>query len=131
MRAPSPQRSHLHLQPCPPGASRGIGLEVAAKLAAAGAQVTLLARDGAKAAAAAERCGNGTRHVTADLLDLTALRAATRAALEGLGGLDLLVIAGGNSGSEYLGLDPNAPESFRLLQAIHVEATLALVQVRY
>lgn len=53
------------------GGSRGLGRAIGAAFAAAGARVTLVARDAAQLEAAAEAGGAG--YVTADLLDLDAL----------------------------------------------------------
>lgn len=43
------------------GASDGVGLEIAARLAAAGAEVVMPVRDQAKGASAARGSGTGTR----------------------------------------------------------------------
>lgn len=70
------------------GASRGIGLAVGERFAAAGAKVTLVARSEAALAAAAQRIGCG--HAAADLLDVSAL-GALMVRLEALAPVDILV----------------------------------------
>ena len=77
------------------GASRGIGAEIAAALAAEGADVALNARhESEELTAAVERCAShGVRAVTAlgDVAEVDGSRAAVDAAREQLGGLDVLV----------------------------------------
>lgn len=79
------------------GGSRGIGLAVAKALAAEGADVALLARDKAALEAARETVaaasGRQVLAVSADTGDDESVRAAVRAAAEGLGGVDILVNA--------------------------------------
>jgi NAD(P)-dependent dehydrogenase (short-subunit alcohol dehydrogenase family) len=78
------------------GASRGIGLAVAHRLAQEGADVALLARgeEALEAAAAAVRV-HGTRvlPVVADTTDDAAVRAAVARVADELGGVDVLVNA--------------------------------------
>ncbi|KPH66202.1 SDR family oxidoreductase [Novosphingobium sp. ST904] len=57
------------------GAGRGIGLGAAASLAAAGAEVTLVARSSAEIEAAAAEIGNGARAAALDVSDLGAVAA--------------------------------------------------------
>ena len=84
------------------GGSRGIGFAVAEALAAEGAAVGLLARDGAGLAAAAERLGpRGVPVATAvaDVTDTPQLKRAVDDIATALGGLDHLVAnAGGTVG---------------------------------
>jgi NAD(P)-dependent dehydrogenase (short-subunit alcohol dehydrogenase family) len=79
------------------GGSRGIGLAVAKALAAEGADVALLARDKAALEAARETVaaasGRQVLAVSADTGDDESVRAAVRAVVEGLGGVDILVNA--------------------------------------
>ena len=79
------------------GGSRGIGLAVAKALAAEGADVALLARDKAALEAARETVaaasGRRVLAVSADTGDDESVRAAVRAVVEGLGGVDILVNA--------------------------------------
>lgn len=83
------------------GASRGIGRAIAVAYAQAGADVAILARNAELLDEVAAEVGQlGRRAVvrTADILDADATRAAVSAAIEELGGLDVLVNnAGGNS----------------------------------
>lgn len=70
------------------GGGRGIGRAIAAALTGAGAEVTVLGRDGA-ALDDAVRAGHAAHAVVCDVLDAEALRAALDAAL--VGPLDILV----------------------------------------
>ena len=72
------------------GAARGLGFEIAQRLAGRGAKVWLNGRDGAALDAAASRIGGGCEPLAFDIAD----DAATAAAFERLsaeGGLDILV----------------------------------------
>lgn len=76
------------------GGSSGIGLAVAEALAAEGAELALLARNEIGLAAAKRKLAkHGVKAVTvaADVTDHEALAAAVEEAVEGLGGLDVLV----------------------------------------
>jgi 3-oxoacyl-[acyl-carrier protein] reductase len=84
------------------GGSRGIGFAVARALAAEGAAVGLIARDGEGLAAAAEGLagqGKAVATAVADVTDTPALRRAVDQIAAELGGLDHLVAnAGGTVG---------------------------------
>src|SRR5947208_9666781 len=88
------------------GGSRGLGLAIADRLAAEGADVALLARGGAGLAQAAEQVGrHGSRVVTreVDVTEPAALDAAVQEVADELGGLDRLVAnAGGTVGGNLL-----------------------------
>ena len=137
------------------GASSGIGFDVAARMHACGAHVTLLARNAVALQAAAHRidpalnaaadspaygsaeAGAGSAAATArvgtvvaDLRDHARLAAAVGEAVAAMGGLSVLVVSGGNGGAEYLGLDPALPASYEALNQLHVQATLVLMRVR-
>jgi 3-oxoacyl-[acyl-carrier protein] reductase len=75
------------------GGSRGIGHEIARELAAAGARVCVIARDRARAAAAADRLGAGDGHAGygADVADSGAVNAAIAQIERDAGGIDILV----------------------------------------
>jgi len=73
------------------GASRGIGLAIAAGAAQAGARVALLARDTARLSAAAKEIGDAARAIPADISDPSAVRAAFAAIDQEFGRLDVLV----------------------------------------
>jgi len=74
------------------GGSRGIGLSIAEHLAAAGARVAVVARDGARAAvAAAGLPGEGHAGFGCDVADPAAVDAMVRQVEGDLGSLDILV----------------------------------------
>ena len=77
------------------GASSGLGLEVARTLAERGAQVACVARDRAALEAAVAPCGARALAVPADVAVAADVRRAVAAAVDGFGGLDLLVNAAG------------------------------------
>ena len=74
------------------GGSRGIGLAIAEELANAGAKVAVVARDEARAQAAAEGLpGEGHRGYGCDVADAEAVNALVKRVEEELGSLDVLV----------------------------------------
>jgi short-subunit dehydrogenase len=76
------------------GATGVLGGELARALAAAGARVALTGRDAGRLRALAEQLG-GAPALTADAVDVDAVRAAVDGAAEALGGLDAVVVAWG------------------------------------
>src|ERR1700712_3141672 len=78
------------------GASRGIGLAIADTLAAEGADVVLVARDGETLAVAAKQVARHGRRVlvqVADTTDDASVLAAVVATVTEFGGVDVLVNA--------------------------------------
>src|ERR1700733_4317937 len=76
------------------GGSRGIGRAIAARLAAAGASVSIAARgEVALAATASElmRAGGTVHSFACDLADAAAVQDYVAAAAEALGGIDILI----------------------------------------
>ena len=74
------------------GGSRGIGLAIAEELANAGAKVAVVARDEARAQAAAEGLpGEGHRGYGCDVADSEAVNALVKRVEEEMGSLDVLV----------------------------------------
>jgi len=73
------------------GGSRGIGLAIAGELAAAGAKVAVVARDEARAQAAAAQLGGGHRGYGCDVADSEAVNALVKRVEEEMGPLDILV----------------------------------------
>ena len=84
------------------GASRGIGRATAIALAEAGADVALLAREGAMLEAATleiETLGRWAHIEVLDLCDLDAIASVVDVVVDAMGGLDILVNNGGVTGS--------------------------------
>jgi 3-oxoacyl-[acyl-carrier protein] reductase len=88
------------------GASRGIGRAIALRLAQAGADVAInyLANDSAaqEAVAAVEALGRRAVAIRADVRDPAAADAVVTAAVDGLGGLEILVNNAGVVRDQYL-----------------------------
>ncbi|MBC8037574.1 MAG: 3-oxoacyl-ACP reductase FabG [Rhizobiales bacterium] len=72
------------------GGSKGIGKGIARVFAEAGAKVSVLARHGDQAEAAAKDIGQGAIGLTGDVTSLASMEAATKAAAQKNGGLDVL-----------------------------------------
>ncbi len=99
------------------GAASGIGRACAELLAARGARLALLDRDGARLAAVARDLG-GRAHVV-DLAESAAVGPAIAAAVSGLDGLDAAINAAGIEGP--LGAVPDlADDAFDVLHAVNV-----------
>lgn len=81
------------------GANRGIGAAIARALSAAGARVSLLVRDAARAEAVAASLPGPYIVVIADVTDREALIGACAAAAEALGPVDILVNNAGTAES--------------------------------
>jgi NAD(P)-dependent dehydrogenase (short-subunit alcohol dehydrogenase family) len=73
------------------GASRGIGLAIAQRLAADGANVVLTARKQESADAAAEQVGGGAVGVAAHAVDEDAAKRCVEMTLDRFGGIDILI----------------------------------------
>lgn len=114
------------------GASRGLGLAIADRLAAEGADVALLARGADGLSTAAEQVArHGGRVVTrrVDVTDATALAAVVDEVADELGGLDRVVAnAGGTVGGNLLDstaedfratFDLNAGHAAQLVRSAH------------
>lgn len=79
------------------GASRGVGAQLAVRLAAVGARVLLLARDAAALEAVAARCGPAAQAYPVDLRDTGAARAVAERILAEHGTPAVLVANAGHS----------------------------------
>jgi NAD(P)-dependent dehydrogenase (short-subunit alcohol dehydrogenase family) len=77
------------------GAARGIGFETARQLHARGASIAVLDIDGSEAGEAAERIGERTLSIAADVTDAGAMRAAMAETVERFGGLDIVMANAG------------------------------------
>jgi NAD(P)-dependent dehydrogenase (short-subunit alcohol dehydrogenase family) len=114
------------------GASRGLGLALAAGLARAGFDLIIDARDGAALDAAAGALRPAGRTITAIPGDVTdpAHRAALVAAARAAGRLDLLVNNAGTLGASPLpALADYPPDELRAAFEVNVIAPVALTQL--
>jgi len=116
-----------------------IGYACAEALLQAGAgKVTIMGRDEAnvRAAVSSLRIISSSSSdnvqvvsgVMGDLKKPETMAAVVEAAVEKMGGLDILVISGGNGGSEYLGLDASDPASYRMMHDVSVLSPLFLTE---
>ena len=80
------------------GGAAGIGLAIAARLAAGGARVALWDRDAAALDAASSRLPGGAHAVALDVADGAAVERAARETQAALGRLDILVCSAGITG---------------------------------
>ncbi|MCK9916926.1 MULTISPECIES: SDR family NAD(P)-dependent oxidoreductase [Microbacterium] len=106
------------------GAARGIGRAIAARIAAEGAQVVLLDRD---ADAIAQTAADlGVASLAVDLVDVASTRTTMRAAIDLLGGLDVLV----NNAGVFLsgGLLETDPADWDRVQVINTRSMLVTTQ---
>jgi 3-oxoacyl-[acyl-carrier protein] reductase len=110
------------------GGSRGIGFAIARELASAGARVAVVARDGARAeAAAVELPGEGHRGYAVDVADPEACNALVKQVEADFGALDILVNNAGVTRDNVLMrikdedwdavLDTNLRGAFNLMRA--------------
>ena len=118
------------------GASRGIGLAIAKRAAADGANIVLLAKTvepnpklpGTLASAAAEviAAGGQALAVQTDIRDDTAVAAAVKAAVDRFGGIDILV-----NNASAISLTPTSAtpmKKFDLMFGVNVRGTFACTQ---
>jgi len=118
------------------GASRGIGLAIAQRAAADGANLVLLAKTVdpnpklpgtlASAAAAVQAAGGQALAVQTDIRDENAVAAAVKAAVERFGGIDILV---NNASAISLTPTPMTPmKRFDLMFGVNVRGTYCCTQ---
>ncbi len=118
------------------GASRGIGQAIAARAAADGANIVLVAKTTepnpklpgtlGSAAEAVEAAGGRALAVPTDIRDESAVAAAVQAAVERFGGIDILV---NNASAISLTPTPATPmKRFDLMFGVNVRGTFACTQ---
>lgn len=108
------------------GASRGIGLAAARRLAQEGARVLMVARS-EDALAEAAASVDGAEWIAADVTDPDCARRIVATATEQLGGLDVLV---NNAGfSKNIGLDELTEDDWREQHEVHVMAPMRLMRL--
>ncbi|MDX2649150.1 SDR family oxidoreductase [Streptomyces sp. PA03-1a] len=115
------------------GASGGIGLAVAAELAAAGARILLTARDPVRLEAAAGRlraAGHTVATLAGTVADPGHLAQCAALAVRALGGLDVLVNNAATN-RPYGPLVEADPDQWRAAFAVNVEAPLRLTQLAW
>jgi NAD(P)-dependent dehydrogenase (short-subunit alcohol dehydrogenase family) len=100
------------------GAARGIGFETARQMHMRGASVAVVDLDAAEAREAAERIGERTIGIAADVTDAGAMRAAVAETVERFGGLD---VAMANAGL--------APPSIATMRSVPAEEWERVVDV--
>jgi NAD(P)-dependent dehydrogenase (short-subunit alcohol dehydrogenase family) len=100
------------------GAARGIGYETARQMHARGASVAIVDLDADEAREAAERIGERTIGIAADVTDAGAMRAAVAETVDEFGGLD---VAMANAGL--------APPSIATMRSVPAEEWERVVQV--
>ncbi len=100
------------------GAARGIGFETARQMHMRGASVAVVDLDAAEAGEAAERIGERTIGIAADVTDAGAMRAAVAETVERFGGLD---VAMANAGL--------APPSIATMRSVSAEEWERVVEV--
>jgi NAD(P)-dependent dehydrogenase (short-subunit alcohol dehydrogenase family) len=100
------------------GAARGIGYESARQMHARGASVAIVDLDAGEAGEAAERIGERTLGIAADVTDAGAMRAAVAETVERFGGLD---VAMANAGI--------APPSMATIRTIPAEEWERVIEV--
>src|SRR3954451_16441579 len=106
------------------GASSGIGLETARKLAAEGAQVLMVGRDAERLEAAAGEIG--ADWVAADVTDADADERIVATCAEQMGGIDVLV---NNAGTSFAkALDDLTDDDWRAQYELHVLAPMRLMR---
>jgi len=103
------------------GAGRGIGEAIAARLAAEGARVTLLARTREEIDAVAARLGEAAQALPADVTDAEETRRAFERAADAFGPVDILI---NNAGQARSGLFHKAPdELWHAMLAVNLTGT--------
>jgi NAD(P)-dependent dehydrogenase (short-subunit alcohol dehydrogenase family) len=108
------------------GAGRGIGAAIAARLAAEGAQVTLLSRTQSQLDATAARLGGAAQCVCADVADSQAVAAAFERAARSFGPVDILI---NNAGQAQSGPLHRAPEAlWHTMLAVNLTGTYTCVR---
>jgi 3-oxoacyl-[acyl-carrier protein] reductase len=106
------------------GASSGIGLATARKLAAEGARVLLVARDAKKLEVAAARVGGD--YIAADVTDPESDELIVATCAEQMGGIDVLV---NNAGTSYVSrLGELTDDEWRRQYELHVMAPMRLMR---
>jgi NAD(P)-dependent dehydrogenase (short-subunit alcohol dehydrogenase family) len=114
-----------------------IGFVTAQTLLKAGAShVTIMGRNREKLDQAVSLLSKaaGEAKVTGVLGDLKhpeTMAGVVEEATAEMGGIDILVVSGGNGYSEYLGLDPNDMESYRLMQNVGVLSPMFLAEAAF
>src|SRR6476659_11278029 len=106
------------------GASSGVGLATARKLAAEGARVLLVARDAKKLEVAAARVGG--EYIAADVTDPESDELIVATCAEQMGGIDVLV---NNAGTSYVSrLGELSDDEWRQQYELHVMAPMRLMR---
>lgn len=114
---------------------KSIGYVTAKALLKAGAaQVCIMSRDKHEINTAIASLGQGiegfqsVHGVVGDLKKPETMASIVAQAVEKMGGMDILVVGGGNGTSEYLGLDANVLASYQMMHNVGVMSPLFLTE---
>ncbi|MEO8967730.1 MAG: SDR family NAD(P)-dependent oxidoreductase, partial [Solirubrobacteraceae bacterium] len=108
------------------GGSSGIGLELAVRLGAEGAQTLLIGRGADALRAAAQRAGSGAQWLALDITDLEAGDRAVAVCWERFGRVDVLV--NGASASSVTAIDELTDADWQAAWEINVMAPMRLMR---
>lgn len=108
---------------------KSIGYACAQGLIEAGCEkVTIMGRDQKKVDAAVASLGVKAIGVVGDLKKPETMTSIVEQAVSKMGGLDILIVSGGNGKSEYLGLDAQDSASYRMMHDVGVLSPLFLTE---
>lgn len=110
------------------GGGSGIGLAVAQRLVAEGAGVLMVGRREAALAQAASALGERAHYVVADIAHTEDTARSLRAAVERLGGIDILVCNASVEGANGVALPDYPIAAFDEVMAVNVRGTFLCLQ---
>lgn len=111
------------------GATSGINLEIAERMAGLGANVFVISRDPAKVAAAVEKIGHGARGVSADVRNYDQVAAAVKQSVDAFGPIDTLV--SGAAGNFLAAAKDISPNGFKTVIDIDLMGSFHVARAGY